>query len=492
MRYYCFYFLITFLIAVNIWADDHSNARTIGMSRAGMVTSFGIDAYGINPANFDYHPSLQPVKDNKLKQPKRLSWEITLFSVGGGYGSDSSIDFYNKYLKYLSVNRTTFTNIFTDLPSVLYFRSNVLPATQTWVNYDFDLKWLSVNISTAKAGTFNFSMSDRVGLNTNAYSRDQEMPLTFVYTPHLANGTYDLTNVFLNQSEATAWWLRKYSLGYAKQFDFGPKSGIRNISFGFSASLVHGFGSIITYNSTLLMNSYGVKKNSNNVNHVDSISGEKGFYTLSSLTDFFTDYKDGARTHYDFFPKPAGTGYSFDLGMAMQIGDQWRLALSVTDIGQVNWTYRTFINKNYGQFIYRNFDLSSSDPTYNAFVNDLEGLSTRDSTTGYSTNMPTKYRGGISFQPSKKLIIECDYLKGDNDMPGNSSAGIVSIGGEYFPIPILPLRTGFSYGGPGTYYIAVGAGLKLRNFSLDIATNGVNQLIANKRFSVAISAKAMF
>src|SRR5437016_3958091 len=94
------------------YADDRGNARGSGMANASMVSSFGINAFGMNPANFDYHKNFTlDKKDLKLNEKKKNfskpEWEISLMSVGGGYGSDTTIDFYNNYLKYLTINRET-------------------------------------------------------------------------------------------------------------------------------------------------------------------------------------------------------------------------------------------------------------------------------------------------------------------------------------------------------------------------------------------------
>ncbi len=478
------------MITAATLCGDRSNARSTGMGFSSMVSSVGLDAYGINPANYDYRKpiNLDIKKSKKISPPKNSKWEFSILSVGGGYGSDSSIAFYNNYLKYLSVNRETFTNLFSDIASVLNFRQNVLPAERTQVNYDFELQWLAVNFSTAKIGALNFIVSDRVGLNTDVNSRDEYLPLTFGLINHVDK--YDLIDVKLNQSEAIAWWIRKYNIGYAKQFDFKNKSGIRSISVGFSAGLVHGYGNVITYNSKLDISTWGIK-NVNGVNHIDSTKGKQDFYTKAALTDFFRDYGDGARDHFTAFPKPAGTGYSFDVGLAMQIGTQWRIAASVTDIGKITWDYNTFINKDDNAFAYYNFNVSSSDPTYNKFVNDLEGLDTRDSNIAYDTDMPTKFRAGLMFQPSDKLLIEANWVKGANNLPGNTEDNIVSLGAEYFPAYFLPVRTGVSLGGPGNFYVSLGMGVKLKNFTFDIGTHGLNQLITDKRFSVAISTKVI-
>ncbi len=450
------------------------------MSNASLVSSFGIDATGLNPANFDYRLN---AKD------KKSLFDISIFSLGGGYGTDTTIGFYNNYLSYLSINRETFTDLFTDLPAVLKFRQEVLPGSKQQVNYDFELKWFSMNYVNPKLGAFNLTMSDKVGLNTNVNSRDDYLPLTFLVTFY-PDSSYDLTNVKLNQSEAIAWWIRKYSLGYAKQFHLAKGDFINSISFGFSAGLVHGFGNVITYNSKLDVNTYGIKKNiTTGLTHVDSIRGYQDFSSLAALTDFFRDYNDGAQSQFDFFPKPAGKGYSLDFGTTIQFSEKWKLAFSVTDIGKITWDYNTFVNYDKENFFYQNFTLNASDPTYNQFVNDLEGLDSRDTTSSYETDMPTKYRAGLMFQPSEKLLIELNWMKGINNLPGNSDANIFSLGSEFFPSPFIPIRAGVSVGGPGDYFISLGMGLKLKYFSLDIATQGINQLIANKRFSVSFSGK---
>lgn len=472
---------------------NRSDARSLSMSNSAVASSTGIDAEGLNPANFDYHlKTIQDTSSSKL-HPNFINinkpvWEITILSVGGGYGSDESINFYNRYLSKLSINRETFAGLFTDINSVFDFRQNYLPSERTNVNYDFELKWFSVNYSNPKIGAFNFTISDKVGLNTEVLSRDEYLPLTFQFQIH-GSFTDSLTNVQLHQSEATAWWLRKYSIGYAKEFEFNI--GKSSFSFGLSAGLVHGFGNVITYNSSLYMNTYGIRSNSPNPTHIDSIKGKQNFYTEAALTDFFEDYNDGARSHYTFFPKPAGTGYSFDLGINLKIARVFRIAASITDIGKVTWNYNTKINYDTNSFIYRNFFIDKSDATYNQFVNDLEGLNTRDTTSSYTTNMPTKYRAGFLFQPSDKWMIEFDWMKGDNNLPGNTTKNIFSLGSEYFPTSFLPLRAGASIGGPESFVISIGTGLKLKHLVLDLAAYGLNNMVADKRFSFAFSAKLL-
>lgn len=484
---FAFMFLFTTCI---VYSGDRSSARSSSMAFSNLVSSVGNDAYGINPANYDYTlPTSKPPKGVSKKKRKIFDphWEFSLFSAGGGYGSDSSIAFYNNYLQYLSIDRNKFVDLFTNIEEVFRFRNTILPADKTDVNYDFELNWLSVNYKNPKFGAVNFSISDRVGLNTEVNSRDEYLPLTFGFNFN-PNGSYNITDVSLSQSEAIAWWIRKYNIGYAKQFQFKKSGGIRSFSIGVSGGLVHGFGNVTTYDSHLSIGTWGIQ-NVNGVNHVDSIKGKQDFHTQSALTDYFRDYKDGAETQFSLFPKPAGVGYSIDFGINMQIGNDWRIAASVTDLGKITWDYNTVLNNDTNSFAYYNFFVTGTDPTYNQMVNDLGGYATQDSTTHFSTEMPTKYRAGIMFKPNEKFMMEFNWVKGTNDLPGNTKDVIYCFGAEYFVLPYLPVRTGFSAGGPGAYYISLGAGLKLKNFTIDVGTYGINQLIEDKRFSVAVSSK---
>ncbi|MCX7878823.1 MAG: DUF5723 family protein [Ignavibacteria bacterium] len=462
--------LLFTVMTVNSQTGLRSDARTTSMGFATVASSEGINAYGINPANFANGEG-----DRK--------WEISVLSLGGGYGSDSSIGFYNNYLKYLSVNRTTFANLFTDLNSVLEFRQNVLPSEKTDVNYDFELRWFSVNITLPKAGSFNITVADKVGLNTEVNSRDEYLPLTFGFFIN-KNGSYNLTDVKLSQSEAIAWWIRKYSLGYARKFPLGK---LTELSFGFSSSLVHGFGNVTTYSSSLQISTWGVQR-INGVNHIDSVKGKQNFHTQSALTDYFRDYRDGADEKFNLLPKPAGIGWGLDLGMNFRAGD-FRLGAGITDIGKINWNYNTVINNDTDSFAYYDFSVRPEDPVYNRFVNDLGGFTERDTISPFSSSLPLKFRSSVAYRVDKRLLVEISWTKGFNRLPGNTDKNIFAVAAEYFPFDFLALRNSLTVGGPGDFYISSGAGLKFRNFEFDIGSYGINHLLGNKRFSFSLSTK---
>lgn len=477
------------------FADDRSNARGLGMSTACVVSSTGIEAYGINPANYFFRKSEPDININhtkyRLKNKIQKGLQISLANIGGGYGSDKSLDFYTTYLNYLSIRRETFANRFLNLDSVFNFRTNVLPDKNTQVNYDFELKWLSAIYQTPNSGAINFTISDKVGLNTNVLNKDESFPIPQIR--YGTGGSYDILNADLHLAEAIAWWIRKYSIGYAQQFQ--NKGIIKNVSVGFSASLVHGFGNVIIYNSGIKMDTYGIRRDPQG-NHIDSVKGKQDFYSLQSLTGLFQDYIDGAETHFNFFPRPAGKGFSFDAGFNIQIGDKIWIAASITELGFIKWDYNTLINKDTNDFYYKDFYVLTEDPTYNQFVNDLDGLDTRFTGINYMTDMPTKYRAGILFKPAETFSVELDWMKGLNNLPSNTTFDKVSIGAEYFVSNNIPLRTGVSFGGYEGLNFSLGGGYTYKNFTIDIASSNMNviwkQFTEVNRLSLTISSKLTF
>ncbi len=496
-KFTVYYFIVTLVLLTykyNSFADDRSNAKGLGMSTACVVISTGIDAYGINPANYYSYGNFKTDLGSevyKLKRKSKPEWQIAIANLGGGYGSDKSLNFYSTYLKYLSIRRETFANRFLNLDSVFNFRANVLPDKNTEVNYDFELKWFSINYTDPRFGAVNFTISDKVGLNTNVLNKNESFPLPLIQFEN--GGKYDILKADLHLSEAIAWWIRKYTIGYAQKFE--NKGLIRNFTFGFSASLVHGFGNAIIYNSGIKMDTYGIK-NDNRGNHIDSLKGKQDFYSLQSLTDLFQDYIDGAQTHFTFFPRPAGKGFSMDAGINLQIGDNLWIAASITELGFIKWTYNTLVNKDTNDFNYKNFYVLSEDPTYNQFVNDLDGLDTRYTGAAYTTDMPTKFRMGVLFKPNDELSVELDWAKGTNNLPGNDTRDKISLGAEYYITKNIPVRSGVSVGGSDSFNFSLGAGYTYKNLTIDVATNNMNviwnQFTEINRLSLTISSKLIF
>jgi len=99
----------------------------------------------------------------------------------------------------------------------------------------------SLTYQTPKTGAINFTVSDKVGLNTNVLNKDESFPYPSIRYGN--GGSYDILGADLHLSEAIAWWIRKYTLGYAQQFR--NEGFIKNFTVGVS-------GSLVTVSATLL------------------------------------------------------------------------------------------------------------------------------------------------------------------------------------------------------------------------------------------------
>jgi len=106
--------------------------------------------------------------------------------------------------------------------------------------------------------------------------------------------------------------------------------------------------------------------------------------------------------------------------------------------------------------------------------------------------MPTKFRAGIMYQANKDLMIEFDWVKGNNNLPSNTSEHIFSLGAEYYPVYFLPLRAGASIGGPEDWTVSCGSGVRFKNVVIDAAAYGLNNIFSDKRLSFGISGKLLF
>ncbi|RPI18367.1 MAG: hypothetical protein EHM58_05915 [Ignavibacteriae bacterium] len=488
-----FVILTASIFPVNLQSQDQTNARGKGMSNASMVTSFGIDAFGINPANYYYNKYStikKPDKKTSVKM-KKPQFEISIFSAGASLGSNADFNFYERYSDLISLNRENLVSTFTDVNKLREFTENILPEEKADVGFDVDVKWLSVNAVMPQVGALNFSISDKIALSTFIPGKEQTVPSTYNVILDPLTGRASLTDVELHQEEAQSSWIRKYSLGASKVFE-SKKGTIRSFTFGFAGALVHGFGDIHAYKSDFSLSTHGISYDENGV-HVDSVTGMQNFNTQTSLTDYFKDFAGNpSSTRFTLFPEPAGVGYSIDFGFGMQIGNYVRIAASVTDYGKVKWTKNVFSNFDRGTFAYRNFYLNNNDPTYAQFIDDLKGSGSRNTTDHYWTDMPTKFRAGISYQPSDKFLMEIDWVKGNNNQPGNSTDHIVSLGSEYTPVEFMSLRAGTSIGGPAKIIFGLGVGFKTPVFSIDLAANAINQMIRNSRYSFSVSGKLLF
>jgi len=443
-----FAILITFPAYSQYGSTGVTDARSLGLGKTHTATSEGIFCIGINPANLIFSDESSVDFSTALPFPSAglrsgtdfLSYDDFQYYFGGIGGSE----------KILTENDKAKINRLFENGGLFYTHAGV--------------SLLSVHYKPADdIGSFAFSVGDYGGGRFNFPQAMKDLSYT-------EGKVYDFSDASME-----AWWVRSFSLSYARQLEFLSDGFFEKFGFGVSFKLIQGFGYIATKDITthLTTNANG------------TISGEANLLAYSALSDDFGIVYDFENTqkkqNLSLFPSPAGKGFGFDFGFSAKINESWKIAFAITDIGQITW------NKNAARFV------SEGD----IIVTDISDKSQRDSVfdkifgTGESidkfvSKLATALRFGVAWQVSKdhldgfpgKFMIAFDYDQGFNDLPGNSTKPRFSAGFEWQPWAAFPyIRTGFEAGGAETSSWSYGMGYDFGILEIHLATNVMQNML---------------
>jgi len=149
------------------------------------------------------------------------------------------------------------------------------------------------------------------------------------------------SNYNFDDARINAWWIRDYSLSYARELPTDFQSIFSSLAAGVTIKYVQGFAFAQSMQTT------GNSITTNSAN--DDITLSTNYSIQSAFSDNFNVKYNYANSPNDStnsnnnnsnvgpFPTPAGTGMGFDLGLNGSIGDTWKFALAITDIGSINW-----------------------------------------------------------------------------------------------------------------------------------------------------------
>ena len=479
MKSYISYILVLFL-SVEVFGQGGgsigvSDARSSAMGNTSVESTFGLYALGNNPANLYWNSSKKVELIVPIPLPKISASARTNFMT---------IDEYNYFFGYKTkdengkdVGRTLndadkerLKNLFTDGGAVTSDASVQLFAIAIRPNDSFGTFAFSINDVISSNATFPKGIID-IGLDGNAINR--------VYN--------------FNDTKAKAWWLRKYSLSYARSLNILPV--FKQISVGISLNIISGYA----YAGLDHINTE-LKTGEGNV-----ITGKGNFLAHSAFSpDFNVKYDfDSLYQKKDFnfslFPKPAGSGLGIDLGVSAKLNDAWSFGLAITDIGSVKW------NKNVAEY-YSNKAIFLDDISNKDQVDSLEKALTGKNSGKYinelSTPLATALRFGIALQLDEMLdgnfpgqmLVAFDYNQGFNEQPGNSKKPRFSVGTDWM-LGVFALRTGFSLGGFEKFNWGMGIGFVFGILDLNIGTPSMETVVApnsSKRVTVAIDSRWKF
>lgn len=468
--------ILVLFAAVSVYAQGAgsvgaSSAVAAGMGKTYTAAAKGIYSVGINPSNLVYMGS----------GDVQIATVLPLPNLNIGVGTDFiTIEDYNYFFGGTDAKDANGNTIGRTLTPADKERLMSLFEDGGNVVADASVTLLSISLHAGNnVGAFAFSINDVVSMNLN-------LPSDIVDFALHGNPIGKVYN--FDETKAKSWWLRNYSLSYARDITEIPQNIFQRISAGITLKYVQG----ISYAG---------------IEHVKSTLQTQQDYSIVSNGDMlaYSAFSPDFNVKYDFdstntdedgsvgpFPKPAGTGIGFDIGFSAQLDDIWSFGLAITDIGSVKWT------ENVARF-------TSNSAFYMSDLTDKEEFdSLRENFLGkgefyseFSTPLPTALRMGATFQLDRymggnfpgTLLIAADYNQGFNDQPGNSKNPRLSLGTEWCPASWLPIRTGFSFGGITKFNWAFGFGLDAGTVEFNFATPDFHYLfMANnaKRVSLAI------
>ena len=448
-----------------------SDAVSVSMGNSFVVMSNGVFSIGKNPANL-VNGNLNFIE---------FSTPLPFPTFNGSFGSTFlNINEYNYFFtgqKGIDNNSTAKLLTTSDKERLITLlkRGNSL-------NFQLDINLLSFAINFGKkAGKFAFAVSDHSVLHS-------ELPVS-LFELFLFGNEAGRSYSF-KDTQLRSWYLRNYSLSYSKDLSKITKNIFKNFSVGVSAKLVQGY----FYSNVESMKTYF-----ETTPGVDSINVYGDFLMrIAASPDIGInyDFETGMErnSNLSLFPAPAGKGFGFDIGVNAEFDDVWSIAASVTDIGSIRWDNITVEYESNSNFFVDDF---TEEVSIDSLTDVLRGDGRYVSS--FSTQLATALHIGVGCDFGKLLDYEpnvvnvvFEYHQGFNNMPSNSTNARFALGLEWKALDILPIRSGFSFGGIHAFNWSFGLGLNLGIMEMNFATGDFNELMRgnnSNRVGVSFSSR---
>ncbi len=156
-----------------------------------------------------------------------------------------------------------------------------------------------------------------------------------------------------------------------------------------------------------------------------------------------------------------GSGYGLDLGVFGIYEKKWSISLHLNNIfGEMYWKKNNELS----------ISIFESDSLFHlSNINSLSRVSedTTFSVGRFRSGLPRKATVAGAYQYLPNLVFTAAYQQGLNKTLGNSTVPQVSMGVEYSPISVFPLRAGMAAGGNLGFALGFGLGIDLKYWQLN-------------------------
>lgn len=156
-----------------------------------------------------------------------------------------------------------------------------------------------------------------------------------------------------------------------------------------------------------------------------------------------------------------GSGYGLDLGAALKLSKDYTVGAVVHNVvGEITWSDNP---TEYGYIF--NFDTMNVDNMDDDFVtsDDYD-----KEISNFSTSLPRVLTAGIA-KTSGTVLWAVDWEQGLETKQGVSTEPRLSLGAEWSPIGVMPLRAGYAFGGDRNAGFSFGSGFHAAMVQLDFA-----------------------
>jgi hypothetical protein len=171
-----------------------------------------------------------------------------------------------------------------------------------------------------------------------------------------------------------------------------------------------------------------------------------------------------------------GRGFGLDLGLNASY-KKWKLGVSVTDIGSIKWQNIDFITT---PLVFpTNYDSLRQHVQGNGKI--LDYFFDQSPGPDYTTQLPTKFRLGVSYKVSNGIQLASDFVAPLNSVPGNLLSPYVSVGAQVNVFHYIELNLGFATEKGFNYVVPAGVFVNfIGGIDFYVGTNDVTAFLNNE------------
>jgi len=213
------------------------------------------------------------------------------------------------------------------------------------------------------------------------------------------------------------------------------------------------------------------------------------YYEINEGVGYFNTTTDEIKSKVCFEGHRAdgGSGFGIDIGAVGTIDKKWTVSLALQNVfAGINWDENPEIFR-------------ATTKIDSGGLKNPADIKTTNEDTVYSADefhrhIPIVFHLGAAYQFNEKLLFSADVEQAFGKTMGYSDQAALSLGAQFTPIELIPLRAGFTLGGKWGFLFGLGFGIRTGVFQFDLAYSMHRALwpTLSKGNSFAIGTKLVF